>query len=283
MDNKVFPTSQILINSNNYDKASNSFIYNFNSDQLLNNHVIGMQQCIIYNQFYNISASLGNNKVRVDFPSGASAYVSTEYTIPDGYYDSADTFSTWLQSQMLASKYITSPSANQTTYYLEMGTSKTEYAFTLTLYPVPINTAPPSGSSWSQLTGGARTPRLFFGNLAKVFGFSTTQIYGTGLSSKTITNSPVSPQIRDSTTLVFTAPGLVSNGGISFPTDMLFSMRIANSFGSAIQSAPQEVLYSKVSPGIYKSITIKLFDQNMKPITIIDPNVMFLLLLRQNK
>ena len=67
---KVFPTSQILINSNNYDKASNSFIYNFNSDQLLNNHVIGMQQCIIYNQFYNISSALGNNKIRVDFPSG---------------------------------------------------------------------------------------------------------------------------------------------------------------------------------------------------------------------
>jgi hypothetical protein len=279
---KVFPTSQILINSNNYDKASNSFIYNFNSDQLLNHHVIGMQQCIIYNQFYNISSALGNNKVRIDFPSGSNAYVSTEYTIPDGYYDSADTFSTWLQSQMLASKYITSPSANQTTYYVEMGTSKTEYAFTLTLYPVPTSATPPAGASWSQLTGSARCPRITFGNLGKVFGFSTTQVYGTGLTSKTITNSPVAPQIRDSTTLVFTC-NMVNNGGISFPSDFLYSLRIGNSFGSAIQSAPQEVLYSKVSPANYRQIIIKIYDQNMKPITIIDSNVMFLLLLRQNK
>lgn len=281
MDNKVFPTSQILFNSNNYDKASSSFIYNFNSDQYLNNHVIGMQQCIIYNQFYNISAALGNNKVRVDFPSGASAYHSTEYTIPDGYYE-VENFSTWLQSQMLASKYVTTPSANQTTYYLEMGTSKTEYAFTLTLYPVPINTAPPSGAGWSQLTGSARCPRITFGNLGKVFGFSTTQVYGTGLSIKTITNSPVSPQIRDATTLIFTC-NLVNNGGISFPTDFLYSQRIGNAFGSAIQSSPQEVLYSKISPANYMQIVIKIYDQNMKPISIIDPNVMFLLLLRQNK
>lgn len=282
MDNKVFPTSQILFNSNNYDKASNSFIYNFNSDQYLNNHIIGMQQCIIYNQFYNISAALGNNKVRVDFPSGASAYNSTEYTIPDGYYDSAETFSTWLQSQMLASKYVTTPSANQTTYYLEMGTSKTEYAFTLTLYPVPINTAPPSGAGWSQLTGSARCPRITFGNVGKVFGFSTTQVYGTGLSIKTITNSPVAPQIRDATTLIFTC-NLVNNGGISFPSDFLYSQRIGNAFGSAIQSSPQEVLYSKISPANYRQIVIKIYDQNMKSISIIDPNVMFLLLLRQNK
>jgi hypothetical protein len=282
MDNKVFPTSQILFNSNNYDKASNSFIYNFNSDQYLNNHVIGMQQCIIYNQFYNISSALGNNKVTIDFPSGASAYHTTTYTIPDGYYDSADTFSTWLQSQMLASKYVTTPSANQTTYYLEMGTSKTEYAFTLTLYPVPINTAPPAGAGWSQLTGSARCPRITFGNVGKVFGFSTTQVYGTGLSIKTITNSPVAPQIRDATTLIFTC-NLVNNGGISFPSDFLYSQRIGNAFGSAIQSSPQEVLYSKISPANYRQIVIKIYDQNMKPISIIDPNVMFLLLLRQNK
>lgn len=281
MDNKIFPTSQILFNSNNYDKASSSFIYTFNSDQYLNNHVIGMQQCIIYNQFYNISSALGNNKVTVEFPSGASAYHTTTYTIPDGYYESAD-FSTWLQSQMLASKYVTTPSANQTTYYLEMGTSKTEYAFTLTLYPVPINTAPPAGAGWSQLTGSARCPRITFGNLGKVFGFSTTEVYGTGLTSKTITNSPVAPQIRDATTLVFTC-NLVNNGGISFPSDFLYSQRIGNAFGSAIQSSPQEVLYSKISPANYRQIVIKIYDQNMKPISIIDSNVMFLLLLRQNK
>jgi hypothetical protein len=286
---KVFPTSQILINSNNYDKASNSFIYNFNSDQNLSNHCIGCQQIILYNQFYNVSASLGNNKVRVDFPSGASAYHSTEYTIPDGYYDSAETFSTWLQSQMLASSYVSFPNSSQTTYYLEMGTSKTEYAFTLTLYPVSTSTVPPKDSqsppedkSWSQLSSSARTPRIFFGALGKVFGFSTTQVYGTGLSTKTITNSPVAPQIRDSTTLVFSC-NLVNNGGISFPSDFLYSLRIGNSFGSAIQSAPQEVLYSKVSPANYRQIIIKIYDQNMKPISIIDSNVMFLLLLRQNK
>ena len=295
MDNKVFPTSQILFNSNNYDKASGSFIYNFNSDQYLNNHVIGMQQCIIYNQFYNISSALGNNKVRVDFPSGASAYHTTTYTIPDGYYDSAETFSTWLQSQMLASSYVSFPNSSQTTYYLEMGTSKTEYAFTLTLYPVSTSTVPPkypqnpdtpsippADKSWSQLTGSARTPRIFFGNVGKVFGFSTTEVYGTNKSAKDITNSPIAPQIRDATTIIFSC-NLVNNGGISFPTDFLYSQRIGNAFGSAIQSSPQEVLYSKVSPANYKQIIIKLYDQNLKPLPIIDSNVMFLLLLRQNK
>ena len=106
--NSQFPTTQILLNSTNYNKATNSFIYNFNSDQPLKNHVIAMQSAVIYNQFYNISSALGNNTITVVyFPSGASAYVSKIIMIPDGFYDSPTTFSSWLQLTMLNEKYCT--------------------------------------------------------------------------------------------------------------------------------------------------------------------------------
>lgn len=281
MDSKIFPTTQILLNSNNYDKVSNSFTYTFNSDQTFNNHVIGIQQCVLYNQFYNISSAIGNNKITVEFPSGSSSYVSTTYTIPDGYYDSAETFSTWLQSKLLASKYCTFPTTTTTKYFIEMGTTTTQYAFYLTLYPVSTSDTPPSGATWTKLTGAARTPRITFGSLGTVWGYDKTTVYGTGLSIQTTINSPITPQIRDSTTIIFTA-NVCNNGGLSFPSDFLYSLRISGALGAAMRNQNQEVIYQKIPPASYRQIIIKLYDQNMKPLTILDSNVMFLLLLRKN-
>ena len=277
--NKTFPTTQILLNGNNYDKASNSFIYTFNSDQPLLNHVIGMQSCVLYNQFYNISASIGNNKVTYYHPSGASAYVSQEITIDDGYYDSPETFSTYLQAKLLSYKFYTAPTTTTSKYFLEMGSTATQYAFYLKLYTVSSTDTPINGSAWTAVTS-PRTPKISFGKCGTVWGFDPATIYDGVAATKTI-NSPIAPQIRDSTTIIFTC-NVCHNGGISFPSDFLYSLRIGNAFGSAITNLSQEVVFQKIQPATYRQIVIRLYDQNMKSLPILDSNVMFLLLLRQN-
>ena len=279
--NSQFPTTQILLNSTNYNKATNSFIYNFNSDQPLKNHVIAMQSAVIYNQFYNISSALGNNTITVVyFPSGASAYVSKIIMIPDGFYDSPTTFSSWLQLTMLNEKYCTTPTSSTTKYFIELGNTTAQYAFYLKLYSVQPSDTPPSGASWSRVSSG-RTPKIQFGKCGSVWGFDPNTIYGEGLTATTTTNSPLCPQIRDSTTIIMTC-NLCNNGGLSFPTDFLYSLRIGNEFGSAIVSNAIEPTYNIIQPALYRQIVIRLYDQNMKPLSIIDPNIMFLLLLKQN-
>lgn len=275
-------TTQILINSKNYDATSNSFKYSFLQDQDLRGYELGVSNVSVFNQFYNISAELGNNKIQIDFPSGASAYVFSEITIDDGFY-SVESFSLFLQSKCLSLKYTTAPTSDTTTYYIEMGTA-ISYAFFLKTYAVKTTDVPPAGATWTQLTGTARSPRIYWGKLGPVYGFPSenafTTAYGSTTSTSLVTNSPITPQIQSYTNLIFTCD-ILTNGGISFPSTFLYCMPIDASFGASITSKSTEIIYARVQDRQVKTLEIKILDQNLTPLTIRDSNVLILLVLRK--
>jgi hypothetical protein len=257
-------------------------------DQELRGYEMGVSSASIFNQFYNISAELGNNSIKIDFPSGASAWKTTTISIDDGFY-SIETFSTLLQSKCQTLKYCTTPTADTTTYYLEMGQS-VSYAFYLKTYAVPTTAVPPAGATWSALTGTARSPRLYFGKLGQVFGFTDTEAvaensvtsYGYTTAASLVVNSPITPQIQAYTNLIYCCD-ILTNGGISFPSNLLYCMQINSAFGANITSPATEIVYSRVQDRQVKTIEITLFDQNMQRLTIRDSNILLLLVLRKIK
>jgi hypothetical protein len=65
---------------------------------------------------------------------------------------------------------------------------------------------------------------------------------------------------------------------LSNPNDTLTSFSIPNNvgFGDLI-SLNSDVIYSKIKPGIYKDVNIKIYDQNYNPLQILDPNMLIVL------
>jgi hypothetical protein len=250
----------------------------FNSDTK-----IGLSAINIFNSFYkyNISSTLQNNKVILDFPSGESDYVRVTYTIPDGFY-SSKTFSYLLEKLKYDNYMYTVPSVGKVTYYLNLGISSAQYANTVTTFSVPTTAEPPNGATWTALTGTQRSPIIYFGvKLGILWGFNeestdyTTGYGSTSLTSLT-TNSNITPQINPSQSIVLTC-NAIRNGGIAFPSNFLYSLGITASFGALIENPAHEVIYNKALVGSRSELEIKLFDQNMNPMYLLDTNSLIVL------
>jgi hypothetical protein len=169
-------TSQILINSSHFDSDTNSWRYTFPFEQKFSaNDSIGVTSMAFYNSWPNVSAALGNNQVIIAFPSGADSYVLVTTTLDDGFYETVyGSLYLALQKIMIDNKmYVVSTTNSSKYFYLNLNVSSTYYGNVLSTYAVPTTAVPPDGAPWSQLTGTARSPKIYFGKgLGKIVGFS---------------------------------------------------------------------------------------------------------------
>jgi hypothetical protein len=281
-------SSQIILNSSNYVESSNSFVYQFPISQKFDVDMeLGLSSVNVFNSFYNVSSTMQNNKVIIDFPSAESDYVTVEYTIADGFYDTSS-FNFLLQKIMYDNFLYTVPSSDKVTYYLNLAVSDAQYANTLTTYSIPLATAPPTGATWLTNTGTQRSPRVYFGKgLGNLFGFNEpstdyTTSYGSSNLTSYSVNSNITPQINPSQSIVFTC-SVVKNTGLAFPSNFLYSLGINASFGSLIVNPSHEIVYNKVLQGHVSEIEIKLYDQNLNPMYLLDTNALMILSLRKKK
>lgn len=281
------PASQIILNSSNYNSSSNSFIHQFPIAQQFNENTrIGLSTINVFNSFYNISSQLGNNKIIVSFPSGASDYVTVTSTIPDGFYDTSS-MNYFLQKLCYDNGLYTVPSEGKVTYYINLAVSSAQYANTLTTFAVPIGVTPPNGATWLTPSGTQRTPYIKMGKgLGALFGYDEpsstdyTTSYGSSNLDIYSINSNITPQINPSQNLILTC-SLVKNQGIAFPSNFLYSLGINASFGSLIVNPSHEIVYNKVRHGQVSELEIKLYDQNLNPVYLLDTNILIVLSIMQ--
>jgi hypothetical protein len=274
-------SSPIVINSSHWDEDRGLFAYRFPFEQKFKKgDVISLQSAALYNSFFNITAALGNT-IQIDFPSGASDWVSTgPVVIEDGYY-SASGFNSKIQQIMYEAGFHTTAVSGKPEYYASMNTSTTQYANYLTTLSVPLTATPPSGAIWSQLTGTQRSPRIYFGKVGPLYGFPSdstlTTHYGYTEETSLSTYSVQVPQV-DSFTSVILRSNIVHNSGLSYPADYLYALSLNAAFGNLVTSPQHEPLYNAINQnGTYTELTIRLCDNTLKSLTLTDKNVSFVL------
>jgi hypothetical protein len=69
---------------------------------------------------------------------------------------------------------------------------------------------------------------------------------------------------------------------VSMPSDILTGIPITSTFGSNINYTPSYEQWVKIRPGKYSSMTIRLLDQSLNPLTALDNNVLIVLNIRKN-
>jgi hypothetical protein len=70
---------------------------------------------------------------------------------------------------------------------------------------------------------------------------------------------------------------------MAFPSKFLYSLGINASFGDLIVNPSHEVVYNKVLSGHVSEIEIKLFNQNLEPMYLLDTNALMILSVRKKK
>lgn len=268
-------SQEVIISGKHYDESRRAFVYTLPQIHFKQGeYKVAMAQCNFYNSFFNIDST--NNSISIQFPSGADQWVTVTETIPSGYYTTAN-FNAFLKKMAYENGLYTSTEGSTiTTRYFNLAVSEYEYANTLSLFPVPLSTAPPDSATWLTNTGTARCPKVFISTaLGKLFGFANNAYYGTGGSTQESFSSDIVPQIDAISSLIITC-NIVRNVGLSNPVDFLHCQSLGGSaFGTLCSSPPHEPLFNSCVAGTINEIVLKLFNQDLEPVTLIDTNALF--------
>lgn len=256
--------NQLLLNSSNYDKNTNSLKYLFPIPQTLNDMQVGISDLTLYNQFFNISATYNNNSITIVDPL-ANTY---SYTIPDGFYTIAD-FNTFLQTQLLSSSLYTTVSGVKT-YPIVFSQSTTSKQNQIMLNPI--------NNGYCYINWSA--------NLSRLFGFFYSSnnnrfpnVLPSGSSTSITYIQNVTADLYKVNSIYLTC-NLISNMGFASINNILIGVPTATTnFGSLISlgESHNTIDFLNVNKGMYNYIEIQFFDQDFNSIKLIDTNLLLCL------
>jgi len=287
----------IVLNQANIvpDGKNNSLVYKFPNSVSFPNHEIAVQNITMYYSWENInSAPLANNTFSYVWVSGTT---STTYsiTIPSGLYEVSD-LNYYLQYKFIQNGTYLINSAGQNVYYAEFLINAQRYAVQINTFPVP--TTLPTGWSvpvasvsagtagWVGFPTTTFNPQLIIpANLNKILGFTTPIPYTTSLNSGVGTNlsyiSNTAPQVQPNSSVYVSISNIANKYAI--PNSIIYSLSPSVAFGEQINEYPPQFAWNKLLSGTYNELRIQILGIDFQPLTILDPNMTIVLVIRDTK
>jgi hypothetical protein len=256
---------------------------------MLNGYEISLIQSNVYKQWFNVSDTLNNNKIKIvvatsaTWSGGTPTYTLNEDTceFPDGYYSIKELesyFKKWCDE---------SPSTRKC--------NSTKYPFT---FSVGLDGRLVSIINGSKFTSNLGTTHAIAYAVAdfnsKMGSFLGTYLnyYGSGgqLSNNLVTNPLIEtitytnttfPQTEPISSLVFTS-NLTYNPIVNNPRGILGGSYVGSAeFGSSASMLDSTLVWLPVQSAIYNEIRISTYDQNGSKLKYYDSNATFQIALRK--
>jgi len=275
----------LILNSTNKIN-DNTYQYRLpNNITLSKNDKIGLESLSIYNSFFNIEASRGNNTISLIW--NANTTVQYDWVIPDGNY-SLDQLNLWLQSKMAYNNLYLINSDGDIVYYVEFLIEATKYAISLTCFPLPTSAnattlgyVKPSGATWNFPVSDKTTQITLSTGLGKLLGF-TPSTYPNSIQSTTqVFYSDSAPQLSPVNSIIICCNLL--NNSLAIPNNILSSMPLIKNFGELMNYQFDSPTLINVAPSSYSTITIGFFDQLYQKLYIRDQDVIIRIIIEINE
>jgi len=287
----------IVLNQSNIvpDGKNNTLVYKFPNSVAFPNHEIAIQNITMYYAWENINSSpLANNTFSYTWVSGTTS-TTYDIVIPNGLYEVSD-LNFYLQFQFIKNgTYLINP-AGDNVYYAEVLINPNRYAVQINTFPVPTSlptgwTAPtasiPAGTAgWVGFPTTTFNPQLTIpNNLNKILGFSTPNPFQTSLNSGVGTNlsyiSNVAPQVQPNSSVYLAISNIANKYAI--PNSIIYSLSPSVAFGEQINEFPPQFAWNKLLSGTYNELRIQILGIDFQPLTILDPNMTIVLVIRDTK
>lgn len=303
----------IVLNQSNLvqDGKNNTLVYKFPNSVTFSNSEIAVSQITMYYSWFNISAALGNNTLTFNWTGAGGVsppYITYTVTIPDGLYEIKDinnflqfvfingpSLSTSVISPTPLSPFYLVNSAGDNVYYFEFIVNPTAYSVQLNTFLVP--TAVPAG--WSN-PGGTILPLVSFNprvstpaKFNEIVGFASTFISSqnqnnTGANPGTATAykigstfsylSTTTPQVQPNPSLLVAISNI--DNIYASPSSIIYSLSPSVAIGELIVEKPPEFNFNRLLKGTYNELRLQFLGTNLDAVTIKDPNMTVLLVIR---
>lgn len=287
----------LILNSKNLvqDGQNNKLVYKFPNSVHFKDNYISLSQAQMYYSWFNITSQFQNNYFTYNWINGAG--VATTYTvvIPDGLYE-IDTINKFLQFTFIKNGHYLVNDLGENVYYAELVVNPSRYAIQLNtfLFPtaLPLNWTNPAAVPFPpQSFNPVVTTPSFFND---IIGFSNTFSSNQNLNNGYV--PPTSPYISKlaNGTLSYistTAPNVQPNSSIIIsisnidnqyaqPTGTCYTIVPSVNIGEVINEKPVNYIWNKLISGTYNEIQIQLLGNDLRPITIRDPSMTFVFVIK---
>lgn len=266
----------VFLNSRNWVKNTNRFTMKFQQPRLFTKgSKVSLLSLVMYNQSFNIAAKYGNNTFSIKWINN----VTYNFTIPDGYY-SVEDLDSYIQYVCLINLLYVNVTGNTApTYFINLKANVVQYKGQINLIAVPTSTqastlkyTKPSDATWNW-PSVATTPQFILSEgLGKLLGFSSSNLTlpSTPLNVTTSFFSDITPDINPVEIYVFCCNLL--NSASSFYPDIIAQLALAGSdIGSQVEYKSSMLTQLDIQEGTYSEVTISIYDQDMNPLEIRDP------------
>jgi hypothetical protein len=290
----------IVLNQKNIvpDGQNNKLIYKFPNSVQFKDNFIAVSSVSMYYSWFNITTAYQNNFFSYDW---TEAGTTTTYTIniPDGLYEIA-TLNDFLQFSFIENGLYLVNGAGQNVYYAEFILNPSRYAVQLNTYLVP--TSLPVG--WSNPAGLVFPTQTFNPSITTPANFCYILGFSPSFVSDSNTNDSFVPPVGDPlinknglgtiSYLSTSAPNLQPNSSLLFslsniqnslaqPTSIIYSLVPAVAVGEIITQTPPQFMWNKLIDGTYNELRLGILGTDLNPIKINDPNMTFLLTIRDRE
>lgn len=303
----------IVLNQTNIvnDGTNSNLVYKFPSSvKFGEDSEVAITSITMYYSWFNISASLGNNRLSFNWvnTAGTNNYTTYTITIPDGLYEiediqnyiefvcqNAPNLTTNFISPVPTSSFYLVNAAGDYQYYFQFTVNPTAYSVQLDTFNVP--TSLPLG--WSN-PGGTLLPLQTFNPVVStlagfnnIVGFSSTfsSVQNQNNSAPNVgtpTNykigstlsylSTTAPQVQPNNNLLVTLSNI--DNAYSNPTSVIYSLVPSVSIGQIIAEKPPEFNWCKLRSGTYNELRLGFLGTDLSQIRIRDPNMTIILTIR---
>jgi len=310
----------IVFNSSNIQDTSvnNTLVYKFPNSVQFKNNYIALQSATMYYSWFNISASLGNNQFSFQYHNASGGSPTFQViTFPDGIYD-VSTMNQYIQFVCLQNGWYMTKLVNGVTnnvFFVELELNISKYAVQINCYTVPNSTlntssavgylAPTTGTTITKGFPGASylpmviTNSAFNKTIGYPAGWQSFNYFGTSASSGTYNLvpyswNPTSSVIGVASYLSNTAPNITGNSAVyiaitginnpyALPSSIIYAISPSGGVGAIIVDKPPQFGWNKMIDGTYNQLTLTLLGQDFQPLTIKDPDMTFLFILKDGE
>jgi hypothetical protein len=273
--------SIILNNTNVVTGTNNSvFEYSFLQNYDLTDKEVALVSLSMYYSWFNVTTAYGNTTFGYTWVDGTAVSI----TLPDGYYND-ETINAYMQYTMVQHGHYLIDDTGNYHYYINMAENSTYYSTQVNCLHVPSALA----AGWSYPSG--TSPAWVVNNTAPQFVVNDAD-FGT-LIGFALGSFPSAVVVGSNySSLSTTVPNITPVNSCLIQCSLCFNQYtattgilhafapFADSFGGLVTSSPTEFVWVPIQAGSYRSFKVAFFDQNLRPMTILDPSVVISLAIR---
>lgn len=239
---------------------------------------IAVNSVSLWFAWYNISATLGNNKFSYVWNSATP--VTVDVTIPDGSYTIED-LNTFLQFTFIQNKHYLIDGSGNYVYYAELLWNPTAYLIELISYPLPVTTTYtlPPGATWA-LPATAATPQIVFPTaFGTLVGFDAGTYPSAAQSSIYNVLAQNIDKMEPISSIVIGCSMLQNT--LAIPASTLYSMPISDHNYGEIAVQVGQLTFVPIIDGFYNDFSVQFFDQAGNRFYLRDSDISVFLVIRK--